>query len=68
MDPTLVKEPPLKRQRTSEAGSPNTTSVSSKDAVRDDKFYLSETEGADCVILAGDTLFRVGVTEAGLYM
>ncbi|KZP18920.1 hypothetical protein FIBSPDRAFT_933150 [Athelia psychrophila] len=61
MDPTPVKEPPLKRKRKSEAGVLDTTSVSwlLKDVVRDDKFYLSEAEGADCVILAGGTLFRV---------
>lgn len=65
MDPT---PPPLKRKRESEAGVSTTTSVSLKDAVRDDKFYLPDTEGADCVLLAGDTLFRVGATEAGLYI
>lgn len=65
MDPT---PPPLKRKRKAEAAVPTTTSISLKDAVRDGKFYLSETEGADCVLLAGDTLFRVSATEAALYI
>ncbi|KZP18921.1 hypothetical protein FIBSPDRAFT_574497 [Athelia psychrophila] len=59
MDPAPDKEPPLKRKRKSEASAPETTTVSLKDAVRDEKFYLSEAEGADCVIFAGGTLFRV---------
>ena len=53
------QEPPLKRKRDSQTVPLDTKTISLKDAVRDDKFYLASEDGADCVLYAGGTLFRV---------
>jgi hypothetical protein len=54
-----LSEPPCKRQRTDNSSSDiDSVGNSSNPPVRDEQYYM-ESEGADCVILAGNVLFKV---------
>lgn len=54
-----LSEPPFKRQRTdNSSGDIDSVDNSSNPPIRDEQYYM-ESEGADCVILAGNVLFKV---------